>query len=116
VGNDAVEPVEVDGMEGAEVPGDGAPGMGEEVVPPGSEGAPVLEGDGDGVEGMPESPLLGEELPLGEPDGLGVDGAPPPEFVLQPLATSTALTANAMSEERTTPRSLTWFEVVVVIE
>jgi hypothetical protein len=110
-GNDAVEPVDVDGVEGAGLPGIGEPGTGDDVVPPGSEGAPV-EGAGEGVDGTGESPVPGMGLPLESLEGLGTDGAPlPPELVLQPLTTSTAPMASAIindarAGERLMPMSL----------
>jgi hypothetical protein len=102
-GSDAVEPVDV-------------LGIGDELLPPGNEGAdepPVL------VLGMPapESPDgLGipppPELPPESPDGLGAEGAPPPEeFVLQPPANSAALMAMANNETRS-PRAF-WSSVFI---
>jgi hypothetical protein len=100
-GVEGVEPLEVDGIDGA--PGEPVDGIGDDVVPPGNEGAPPL-GEGEGIEGIddPEEPgVLGIELPDGLPLGLGVEGAPPPdEFVLQPLARRIAVTAIATNEER----------------
>jgi len=94
-GRDAVEPLEVEGIEGEAVPVEGI------------DGAPVL-GAGDGVDGTGDGvpPVLGIGLPDGPLVGLGMDGAPPPEeFVLHPPAMSNAPTAAATSDVRITRES-----------
>jgi hypothetical protein len=94
-GSDAVEPVDAEGSDGADVPVDGI------------EGTPLL-GAGDGVEGTGDGvpPVLGMGLPDGLLVGLGTDGAPPPaEFVLHPAATRIVPMAMATSDDRITRAS-----------
>jgi hypothetical protein len=101
--------MELDEHEDVDAVGDpleGAPGIGDEVEPPGSDGAeapPEVLGDGSDGDDEPLLPVLGEPgmpaLPL-----LGDEGAPPlllESSFLQPLATSVALMTSATSDGRT---------------
>lgn len=85
------EPVDVDGIEGAELPG--MPGIDEEL-PPGIE---LGDEVGAGVEGIDDPPPPGKP-PLG---GAGVPAVPPlDESLPQPLTSNAPLMAITTSEAR----------------
>lgn len=72
-------------------------------------GTDAVPGAGDA--GTGDVPVLGNGLPVGLPPGSVPEPPLPGAFVLQPLASSTALTSTATSDERT----ILEFTAIVVI-